>query len=158
MQVVSDPRCCQEQMERAHAQALKVGKVSNATLPAMKVYGLWRFDMFAFAAFVAVKELSEWSGPYCMEAGAWLVPFAGIFPGSILSTFLYILFIPSFFFSPLLFAVSALVRLKAMFSKVWIFHECLGTSCHYHAGCLKKPLNWASNTQSFVALIHCSSC
>ena len=105
-------------MERAHAQALKVGKVSNATSPAMKVHGVWRFDMFAFAAFVALKELSEWSGPYCMEAGAWLVPFTGIFPGSILSTF-------------------------------WIFHECLGTSCHYHAGCLKKPLNWASNTQSF---------
>ena len=72
-----------------------------------------------------------------------------------------ILFVPFrlvVFFSPLLFAVSALVRLKAVLSKVCIFHECLGTSCHYHVGCLKKPLHWASNTLFLLPLSTCSSC
>lgn len=112
----------------------------------------WRFDMFAFC-FIRCREgtLSmEW--PILHGSRCLIGSIHWDFSGSILSTFLIFL-ISSFFFSPLLFAVSALVRLKAMFSKVWIFHECLGTSCHDHVGCLKKPLNWASNTRSFVALI-----
>ena len=71
--VITDPRCCQEQMERAHAQALKVGKVSNATSPVM------RFGMSAFCCIHCHGEgtLSmEWP---ILHGSRCLVPFTGFF-------------------------------------------------------------------------------